>query len=59
MIVSIKSKQDLVRALSSNEIRFLSETEVVNENGMKALVEKAKSLLRQQKKLHIVIVERG
>jgi hypothetical protein len=59
VIAVIKTKQDLVKALSVNELKFVGEYEVVNEAGLKVATDKAKALLRQQKKLHIVIVERS
>jgi len=54
----IKTKQDLVRTLNSNELRYSAEMEVVNEADVRLLTDKAKSLLRQQKKLHVVLLER-
>jgi hypothetical protein len=59
MIAVIKTKQDLVRALAFNELKFVGEYEVVNDAGLKAATDKARSLLRQQKKLHIVLIERS
>jgi hypothetical protein len=58
MITIIKSKQELLRALNSNDLRFIGEVEVVNEAGTRSLTDKAKTLLRQQKKLHVVLLER-
>jgi hypothetical protein len=58
MIPELKTKHDLVRALNTNVVRLLSTIEVVNDSGLKAVTEKAKSLLRQQKKLHLIVLER-
>ncbi len=59
VIPVIKTKQDLIRALSLKELQFAGEYEVVNDAGLKAITDKAKALLRQQKKLHIVLIERA
>ncbi len=58
MIAAIKTKPDLIKALGSREVRFIAELEVVNENGVRSAADKARTLLRQNKKLHIVIIER-
>jgi hypothetical protein len=58
MITGIKTKQDLLRALNSNTLRFIGEIEVVNESGIKSVTDKTRALLRQQKKLHLVLIER-
>ncbi len=59
MIGPIKTKQDLLRVLNSNALRYVADIEVVNEIGAKAVAEKAKALLRQQKKLHVILLERA
>jgi hypothetical protein len=59
VIAIIKTKQDLVRALAFRELKFVGEYEPVNEAGLKAATDKAKTLLRQQKKLHIILLERN
>ncbi len=59
MITPIKTKQDLIRALGQRELSFLSEYEVVNDAGLKVATDKAKTLLRQNKKLHFVVLERS
>ena len=58
MIAVIKTKQDLVRALQFNELKFVGEYEAVNDAGLRTATEKVKNLLRQNKKLHIVLIER-
>ena len=58
MVTEIKTKQDLVKALARRELRFAGEVEVVNDDGVKAVTEKAKAMLRQKKKLHVVLIER-
>jgi hypothetical protein len=58
VITVIKTKQDLVKALAGNSLLLRAEVEVVNESGVKSLVDKAKALLRQQKKLHVIFLER-
>jgi len=59
MITEIKTKQDLVKALGQRELTFVAEIEVVNDDGLKTVNDKAKTMLRQKKKLHIIFVERG
>jgi hypothetical protein len=58
MITQIKSKQDLVKALGLKELTFIGEYEAVNEDGLKTATDKAKALIRQKKKLHIILIER-
>jgi hypothetical protein len=58
MIGSIKTKQDVAKALASREIEFTSSFEVVNESDLRVAVDKIKGYLRQSKKLQLVIVER-
>lgn len=58
MVTSIKTKQDLVKALSGRDVRFIAEIEVVNENGVKTMNDKMRTLIRQQKKMHVVLLER-
>jgi hypothetical protein len=58
MIAIVRTKKDLVKALASNEIKFVGEYEAVNDAGLVPAVNKAKALLRQHKKLHIILVER-
>lgn len=58
MISPIKTKQDLIKVLGSRDVRLIAELEVVNDNGVRSAADKAKTLLRQNKKLHIVIIER-
>jgi hypothetical protein len=58
MMPVIKTKQDLLKALAQKELSFLGEYEVVNDAGVKAATDKVKALLRNQKKLHIIILER-
>jgi hypothetical protein len=58
MIAVIKTKQDLVRALAFNELKFVAEYEAVNDAGLKAAADKVKTLIRQRKKLHLIIIER-
>jgi hypothetical protein len=58
MITKITSKQDLIRALGQRELTFIGEYEAVNDNGLKIATEKAKTLIRQKKKLHVVLIER-
>ncbi len=59
MITQIKSKQDLVKALGLKELTFIGEYEAVNDDGLKIATDKAKTLIRNKKKLHIVIIERA
>lgn len=59
MIAVIRTKQDLVRALAFNELQFVGEYEVVNERGLKDATDKVRALLRQKKKLHLVVIERA
>lgn len=59
MITAIKNKQDLVKALAFNELKFIGEYEAVNEAGLRAATDKVKTLLRQNKKMHIVLIERS
>ena len=58
MIAVIKTKQDLVRALQFNELKFGGEIEVVNDAGLRTATEKVKNLLRQNKKVHVILIER-
>jgi hypothetical protein len=58
IISSIKNKKDLVKFLSHRETTFVDEYEVVNDSGLKTATDRAKTLLRNQRKLHIVIIER-
>jgi hypothetical protein len=58
MIAVIKTKQDLVKALAFNELKFIGEYEAVNDAGLKVATDKVKNLLRQNKKLHIILIER-
>jgi hypothetical protein len=58
VIAVIKTKQDLVRALAFNELKFVAEYEVVNDADLKAATDKMKTLLRQRKKLHLIVIER-
>ena len=58
MVVGIKNKQDLVKALQQGELRFAGEVEVVNDDGLKLSTEKLKSAIRQKRKLHVVLLER-
>lgn len=58
MIAVIKTKQDLVKALAFSELKFVGEYEAVNDAGLKAATDKVKSLLRQNKKPHIILIER-
>lgn len=59
MIAAIKTKQDLVKALGRSDVRLIAELEVVNEAGLRTATDKCKALLRQQRKLHIVVIERA
>jgi len=59
MISPIKTKQDLVTRLRENSVRFIGEFEVVNESGLKQVTDKIKMLLRQNKKLHVILLERS
>jgi hypothetical protein len=59
VIAAIKTKQDLVKALNSQDVRLIADIEVVNDSGLKTIDDKVRSLLRQQKKLHIVLLERN
>jgi hypothetical protein len=59
VIAVIRTKQDLVRALAFNELQFVGEYEVVNERGLKDATDKVRALLRQKKKLHLVVIERA
>ena len=58
MITEIKTKQDLVKALGQRELAFVAEIEVVNDDGLKTVNDKARTMLRQKKKLHVILVER-
>ena len=58
MTSPLKNKQDLLAMLRDNKMRFSAEFEVVNDSGLKALGDRIKSLLRQQKKLRVVLIER-
>ena len=58
MIQKIKTKQDLVKALNQSEFRFLEERELVSDSDIRALTDKIKTLTRNQKRIHISIVER-
>ena len=58
MITQIKSKQDLVKALGLKELTFIGEFEAVNDNGLKIASDKARTLIQQKKKLHIILIER-
>jgi hypothetical protein len=58
MIPTIKTKQDLTRALGLKELKFVSEFEVVNDAGLKIAADKIKGFLRQNRKLHLFVVER-
>jgi hypothetical protein len=59
VITAIKTKQDLVKALSLKELTFIGEFEAVNDNGLKIATDKAKALIRQKKKVHVVLIERS
>lgn len=59
MITSIKSKQDLIRALGLKELRFVGEFEVVNDGELKIAADKVKGLLRKTRKIHLLVIERS
>jgi hypothetical protein len=58
MITPIKSKQDVVRALNDRDMAFSSATEVVNQKGVKIVTDQLNRLLRMQRKIHVIVVER-
>lgn len=58
MITQIKTKQELIKALGLKELTFVGEYEAVNNNDLKAATDKAKLLIQQKKKLHVVLIER-
>jgi hypothetical protein len=57
-LTKVESKQDLFRVLNQNKVIFSEGFEVVNEADFKSITDRARVLLRQNKKLHIVILER-
>jgi len=57
-MVWLNTKQDLVKALNNGAVRFLSETEIVNDVSLRTFTEHIKGYVRKNKKLHIIIVER-
>jgi hypothetical protein len=58
MPASIQSKLELQKALSQRDVAFTVAIEVVNDADVRVLIDKVKGLIRQQKKLHVVILER-
>ena len=58
MITRIRSKQDIQKALSRSELRFLEEREIVGDSEIRALTDRLKSLLRSQKRIHVSVFER-
>jgi hypothetical protein len=58
MIQKIKTKQDLLKALNQSEFKFLEEREIVSDQDIRALTVKIKTLIRNQKRIHVSIVER-
>jgi hypothetical protein len=59
MLVPIKSKQDLIKAIGQSQITLVDNYEVVNEADLRMVTEKSKTLLRQQSKLHVVLLKRA
>jgi hypothetical protein len=58
MIQKIRTKQDLVKALNQSELKFLEEREIVSDQDIRALTDKIRTLIRNQKRIHVSIVER-
>jgi hypothetical protein len=58
MVQKIKTKQDFVKALSQPDLKFLEEREIVSDQDIRALTDKIKTLIRNQKRIHVSIVER-
>ena len=58
MMSTIKTKQDIAKALNDRDYQFASSIEVVNDADVRIATDKMKWLLRRNKKLHIVILER-
>jgi hypothetical protein len=58
MLGPIRNKQDLVRVLGQNQVTFADEIELVNDTDLKRSYEKLKAILRQNKKAHLIILQR-
>jgi hypothetical protein len=58
VVPNIKTKQDLIKSLGQKGISFIAEIEVVNDADVRAVAEKMKGLLRQNKKLRVALIER-
>jgi hypothetical protein len=58
MVPKIRTKQELIKALNQPDFKFLEEREVVTDAEIRALTDRIKSILRNQKRIHVTIVER-
>jgi len=58
IITGIKTKSDVSRVFALKEIRFSAAVEVSNEIEAKDAAAKVNTLLRQKKKLYLIIAER-
>jgi hypothetical protein len=58
MIKKMKTKRDFLKALNQPEFRFLEERELVSDSDIRAFTDKIKTLIRNQKRIHVTIVER-
>jgi len=59
MTPTIKTKQDLAKALNSRDYQFASSNEVVNDADLRVATDKMKGLLRESKKLQVIVLQRG
>jgi hypothetical protein len=58
MIKKLKTKQDFVKALNQSEFKFLEVKRNSQRSGYPCLTDKIKTLICNQKRIHVTIVER-
>jgi hypothetical protein len=58
MYSKARTKQDAIRALSSGNVQFIDEREVVNDSDTRSLTDFARSQIKRGKKLCVFVLER-
>lgn len=57
MMTTIRSKQELAKAIARPEVTFRSERAVYTERQLTELVNELRRLLREGKQLHLAVLE--
>lgn len=55
----VKTKSDLVRALASSRVSFISEDEPETDADLRQISERVRTMIKSGKRIHVVLVERA